>query len=160
MTKNGKLTTYLSVAMVTIGFLLMFLGWNFAAEVDSPEQQFPYLLSATVPGLGLVLAGLTLALVQELRRLVARVLERLEAVETAEPATSAMSAMSAGAMAAVPADGSHVLATSVTYHSPDCHVVEGRTDLVAMSVADAQGRDLRPCRICLGSEADAETSAA
>lgn len=155
MARNGKLTTYLAVAMVTIGFLLMFLGWNFAAEVDSPEQQFPYLLSATVPGLGLVLAGLTLALVQELRRLAARVLERLDAVETAEePATST------GAMAAVPADGSHVLATSVTYHSPDCHVVEGRTDLVAMSVADAQGRDLRPCRICLGSEADAETSAA
>lgn len=153
MASNGKLTTYLAVAMVTIGFLLMFLGWNFAAEVDSPEQQFPYLLSATVPGLGLVLAGLTLALVQELRRLTARVLERLEAVETAEPATSA------GAMAAVPADGSHVLATSATYHSPDCHVVEGRTDLVAMSVPDAQGRDLRPCRICLGSD-DAETSAA
>ena len=131
---NGsKQTTYLAVGMTTLGFVLMFLAWNGAAGVDNPEQQLPYLLSGSAPGLGLVGAGLVLALVSELRRLGDGV------VDTGSAA--------APTLASVP-DGDHVVATSTAYHRPDCHVTEGRSDVTAMSAEDAEGRGLTACRVC------------
>lgn len=142
---NGsKQTTYLAVGMTTLGFVLMFLAWNGAAGVDNPEQQLPYLLSGSAPGLGLVGAGLVLALVSELRRNTVRIVEELrrlgDGAVDAGPAT-------APTLASVP-DGDHVLATSTSYHRPDCHVAAGRSDVTAMSADDAEGRGLTACRVC------------
>ncbi len=64
----SKSTTYLSVGMMAIGFLVMVLGWNGAANVACVDCQIPYLLSAGLPGLALVGGGLTLAIIQEMRR--------------------------------------------------------------------------------------------
>lgn len=153
MRRDGKLTTHVAVGLTAVGFLLMFLGWNGAASYDTPEQQFPWLLSGTVPGLGLVLTGLTLGLVQELRRLTARVIEALRAdreVATHEgPYASPVAA---------PADGEdHVVATATTFHAPDCEVVAGRTDLTSLDPDTAVTLDLTACRVC---EPEVDTSAA
>lgn len=152
MGRDGKLTTQLAVGLTAVGFLLMFLGWNGAAGVDTPEQQFPWLLSATVPGLGLVLTGLTLALVQELRHLTGRLmgaLDRDEAERTQEgPYTAPVAA---------PSEGTHVVATATKYHAPDCEVIAGRTDLTSLDHDTATTLDLQPCRVC---EPEADSSAA
>ena len=142
MARDGKLTTYVATGMVTVGFGLMFLAWNGAAGLDYVQGQVPYLLSGALPGLGLVLTGLTLALVQEMRRSSARVLEHLQRMATT-PAGEAP----ATTPAAVP-DGDHVVATSATFHDPTCRVVDGRTDLTPMSPATAADRGLNACRIC------------
>lgn len=153
MGRDGKLTTYLAVGLTGVGFLLMFLGWNGAASFDNPEQQFPYMLSASMPGLGLVLTGLTLALAQELRRLTARLLEALRASETVTAAEGPY----ASPVAAPSDEGPHVVATATTFHDPECEVVTGRTDLTTLDHDTAVTRDLAACRIC---EPDAESSAA
>lgn len=139
MSNDGKQTTYVAVGMVTVGFVLMFVAWNGAASLDRIQGQLPYLLSGTAPGLGLVLTGLTLAVVQEIRRTGARVVAHLGTVSTNEgPAL---------APAVVPDEGA-VLATASTFHDRDCHVVAGRSDLTPMGSTDAASRGLRPCRIC------------
>lgn len=152
MGRDGKLTTQLAVGLTALGFLLMFVGWNGAAGYDTPEQQFPWLLSGTVPGLGLVLTGLTLALVQELRRLTGRVLAALERDE----AEGAQEGPYASPVAA-PTEHTHVVATATKFHDPDCEVVVGRTDLTSLDHDTAVTLDLQPCRVC---EPDADSSAA
>ena len=153
MGRDGKLTTQLAVGLTALGFLLMFLGWNGAAGYDTPEQQFPWLLSATAPGLGLVLTGLTLALVQELRRLTARVLETLERREGA----TAEEGPYAAPVAAPAGDTGHVVATATTFHAPDCEVIAGRDDLTSLDPDTATTLDLAACRVC---EPDADATSA
>lgn len=144
MNRWSKGTVQLAVGMVVAGFVLMALGWNGAASFDTPQQQFPYLLSGTIPGLALVMTGLTLALVQELRRTTGAALGKLDQLNEAygDPKTSTASPT------AVPTDGSAVVAGKTTYHTPTCTLVTGRSDLQTMSPTDAAGRGLAPCRIC------------
>ena len=155
MNNWSKRTMQLAVGMIGIGFLLIVLSWNGAAGVDTPEQQFPYLLSGAIPGIGLVMAGLVLALVQEMRKsvgtLVAKQDELLEAMGNATGAAS-------GGPTAVPTDGSAVVAGTTTYHLPDCRLVTGRTDLQTMAPDVATGRGLAPCRICEPAGDAAEAS--
>lgn len=140
MGRDNKLTIQVAVGMVTIGFVLMFIAWNEAASLDYVQGQVPYLLSGTLPGLALVLTGLTLALVNELRTLAGKVIHRLDRLGATTEGPSRRPA-------AVP-EGDHVVATASTFHSPDCHVVEGRTDLTPMSPMAAQDQGLTACRIC------------
>lgn len=143
MNRWSKRTVQLSVVMVAGGFVLMALGWNGAANYDNVQQQFPYLLSGTIPGLGLVMAGLTLALVQELRRATTMLASRLENVTDATSDSA-----SAVGPTGVPTDGSTVVAGKTTYHLATCSIVSGRTDLQAMAPDDAVERGLAACRIC------------
>lgn len=141
---GSKYTMQLAVGLATVGFLLIVLGWNGAASLDRVPGQVPYLISGGVAGLGLVLAGLVLALVQESRRNTALTLAKLDELgDRVERAGNA-----ANGPTAVPTDGSAVIAGRTTYHLPDCNVVEGRTDLQPMTGGAAVERGLAPCRIC------------
>ncbi len=151
MGRDGKLTTYLAVGMVTAGFVLMFVSWNGAANLDYVQGQVPFLLSGTIPGLALTLTGLTLALVQEMRRSTARVLAQLQPSSVDAPLAVAAPVAAEGpsqSPAAVPVDGDHVMATAATFHDPECHIISGRADLTPMGPAVATERGLAPCRIC------------
>lgn len=145
MGHDGKLTTYLAVGMVTAGFVLMFVSWNGAANLDYVQGQLPFLLSGTVPGLALTLTGLTLALVQEMRRSTARVLAHLQPSSVAAPVAAEGPSQSP---VAVPVEGEHVVATAATFHDPGCHIIAGRADLAPMGPEVATARGLAPCRIC------------
>lgn len=50
--------TYIGVAVAAIGFALMGIGWAKVAGLVDVWKQMPYLLSAGLPGLGLVMVGL------------------------------------------------------------------------------------------------------
>lgn len=140
-----KGTVYLAVVLTALGFLLIVLAWNGAAERDFIQGQFPYLLSGGLTGLGLIVAGMSLALVQELRKQHATTLAKLDELVEAIVAGGA----SAGAgPTAVPDGDDKVVAGRTTYHSPSCHLVEGRGDLQVMSPDAARDRGLAPCRIC------------
>lgn len=143
MMASEKSTTYLAVALIGGGFLLIVLAWNGAAGLDFVQGQIPYLISGGVSGLGLVLSGLALIVIQELRKSSATVEARLdELVEVV-----ALSSLGNGPTA-VPTDGEHVVAGRTSYHRATCHIVEDRNDLQAMSRETAQDRGLAPCRIC------------
>jgi hypothetical protein len=149
---NGsKYTIQLAVGLAAVGFLLIVLGWNGAASLDRVPGQMPYLISGGVAGLGLVLTGLVLALVQELRKNTAVTVAKLD--EIADKIAAA--GVGSGGPTAVPNDGSAVVAGRTTYHRPDCNLVEGRSDLQPMGTETAVDRGLAPCRICEPQERDA-----
>jgi hypothetical protein len=139
-----KSTTYIAVAMMTGGFLLIVLGWNGAADLDYVQGQVPYLISGGLAGIGLVVGGLVLAVIQEMRRSTMAITERIE--ELTE--ITVKGAAGAGGPTAVPSDGSMVVAGRTSYHRSTCHLIDGRSDLQVMSTEDAANRGLAPCRIC------------
>lgn len=142
---NGSTRTIqLAIGLTAAGFLLIVLGWNGAANWDRVPSQVPYLLSGGIAGLGLVLIGLVLALVQELRRNTAVTVAKLD--ELGERLATA--AGSAAGPTAVPQDAGVVVAGRSSYHRSDCTLVEGRGDLQPMALGTAADRGLAPCRIC------------
>jgi hypothetical protein len=140
---SEKATTYVAVGLCALGFLAVFLGWNGAAGKDYVSGQFPYLISGGVTGLGLILVGLTVVLVETRRRDTARLHAKLD-----ELFESLGVDRGRAGPTAVPDGSDLVIAGRSTYHVPTCRLVEGRGDLQAMSPADATERGLAPCRIC------------
>lgn len=139
----SKGTTYIAVGMLVMGFLLLVLGWNGAANLDYVQGQVPYVISGGLAGIGLIGAGLVMALIQESRRNTSMLAEKLDEL------TEIMAgAAAAGGPTAVPTDGSMVVAGRTSFHRSDCHLIDGRTDLQVMGLEDAKGRGLAPCRIC------------
>jgi len=63
----AQLATYIAALMVGGGFLIIILAWNGAAERNSLPQQFPYLLSGGIGGLGFIMAGMIVFFVQAAR---------------------------------------------------------------------------------------------
>jgi hypothetical protein len=143
MTGWSKSTTYIAVAMMAGGFLLIVLGWNGAANLDYVQGQLPYVISGGLAGVGLIGGGLALAIIQELRRGTLAVTEML-----AELTEIVSQGASGGGPTAVPSDGNMVVAGRTSYHKSGCHLIDGRSDLQVMSAEDATARGLAPCRIC------------
>lgn len=52
------LPTYIGIAIAVIGFALIGIGWARVAGTVDVWKQMPYVLSAGLPGLGLVMVGL------------------------------------------------------------------------------------------------------
>lgn len=62
------LPTYIGVAVAAVGFVLMGLAWARVAGLVDVWKQMPYLLSAGLPGLGLVMVGLVIVNVSARRQ--------------------------------------------------------------------------------------------
>jgi hypothetical protein len=132
--------------MVPLGIALILLAWYGAAHKPLIIQQFPYLLSGGILGLGLMFTGglayfgyWVTRLVQENRRhtqeLVAAI-DRLAAL-AGEAEGSAVRAGGNGTLV--------VTATGTMLHRPDCPVVANREGVRRVK-ADAPG--FEPCKIC------------
>lgn len=80
MKGSAKTTTYLATVMMTAGFLLIVLGWNGAAGVDYVQGQIPFLISGGLAGTGLIVGGVALTVIQEMRRSTGAVAARLERI--------------------------------------------------------------------------------
>jgi hypothetical protein len=68
----AKLASYLATVMVVNGLGLVGLGWYSAAGLDHLQEQFPYLLSSELGGLGLIVTGIAVLLIQTVREQSAR----------------------------------------------------------------------------------------
>lgn len=55
---SSLVPTYVGVVVVVIGFALIGIAWARVAGLVDVWKQMPYLLSAGLPGLGLVMVGL------------------------------------------------------------------------------------------------------
>ena len=141
----AKSSLYLSVALIVVGFLLLYLAWNGAAEKDFIQGQFPYLLSGGLGGLGLILCGLTLVTTQSFRRDILSLQDRIEELLLQQQGSSS----GGPTLTAVPdvEDGVFVT-TGETYHLASCRTVRGRAGLDLVSAEDAESRALTPCRVC------------
>jgi hypothetical protein len=68
----ARLATYVAGALVGAGFVLIALSWYGSATLTYLQGQFPYLVSGGMGGLALVLTGMTVLLLQTVRRESAR----------------------------------------------------------------------------------------
>lgn len=68
----AQLASYLATGMIVVGFSIILLAWNGAAELDRLPGQFPYLLSGGMAGLGFVVTGVAVHIIQTLRTLTAQ----------------------------------------------------------------------------------------
>ena len=62
------LLTYLGIVVTLIGFALIGIAWSQVAGLVDVWKQMPYLLSAGLPGLGLVMTGLVVVNVSARRQ--------------------------------------------------------------------------------------------
>jgi hypothetical protein len=133
--------------MVPLGIALILLSWYGAAHKALIIQQFPYLLSGGLLGLGLMFTGglfyfgyWITRLVQENRQHAAQLIATLERLG------ADVSVAEGGAVVAPAGDGTLVAtATGTMLHRPDCPVVANREGVRRVK-ADAAG--FVPCKIC------------
>lgn len=60
--------TYIGIALTVLGFVLVMIAWGQTAGQTNVALQVPYLISAGLSGLGLVLVGLTVVNIAAKRR--------------------------------------------------------------------------------------------
>ena len=147
----GRLGGKLGIGVAVLGFLVIFLGWNGAASFNDLRQQFPYLISGGLAGLGFVTIGAALLIVENSRKeraeLIAAVTELTRAVEGMSTPPGAHSAGSTWPLVVSVLSG-QVVAGASSFHRPDCRLLEGRTGITAMEVEEAEAQGLAPCRVC------------
>jgi hypothetical protein len=142
----------LGVGVTLLGFVLIFFGWNGAASSDRLQSQFPYLISGGLAGLGLVIVGAALILVEtsreERERTRTELLSLREAIERfAAPSPDGAAVKPAAAEAAPTGRGAFV-AGQWTYHRPSCRLLEGRGELERVTREQIAERNLAACRVC------------
>jgi len=59
MRAGSPVMTYVGVGVGLLGFVLIFVAWGQVAGESQVYRQLPYLVSAGLTGLGLVMVGLT-----------------------------------------------------------------------------------------------------
>jgi hypothetical protein len=140
-----KATTYMGLGMIGVGFLFIFLAWNGAAEVDTPQQQIPYVISGGLTGLGLIVLGAAVLLLQDARKAWATQQERLEELRhTLERLVGGLGAAAYGSGS----NGEIVVAGTSSFHDPSCHLAQGREEAERIPRPEAEERGLKACRIC------------
>ena len=141
----GKLGGQLGVLLCLLGFLVMFFGWNGAASSNFVPAQFPFLISGGLVGLGVVVLGSALLLVQNQRTDMARLEAALERVALAVERQGGAAPGAPGAPAGL---AGYVVAGGASYHQPDCTLPEARTEAHMVPLTDVPGSGLEPCRVC------------
>ena len=68
MRQQGQAAVIAGVVLLVIGGVMITLGWDGAAGLDYVQGQFPYLLSASVPGIALIIVGTTVLVLSTVRR--------------------------------------------------------------------------------------------
>jgi hypothetical protein len=154
--RSNRFGGALGILFCIAGLVVIFLGWNGAAESDRVASQMPYIISGGLAGLALCVIGTGLLVTASARservRLQASVEELREALQrTAEAAVvtgGAQSASSASLGGSFLSEGT-VLAGPTTYHVAGCRLTEGQSGLTPMTEAAAKEQGLDPCRICV-----------
>lgn len=148
----GRLGGQLGVGLCMLGFLVLFVGWNGAASKDYIPAQLPYLISGGAAGLGIVVVGAALVIVQNHRLDRARleaVLERLAAAQERQGAGAGAAGAMNGAQPGVPAGlGGYVVAGESSYHRLECTLHEAREAARVVPLEDVMSSSLEACRVC------------
>lgn len=65
---QSPVPTYVGIALVAIGFVLIGLAWDGASRLDFIQGQFPYFISGGLTGLGLIIVGVTMMVLETVKR--------------------------------------------------------------------------------------------
>jgi len=160
----------IGIGFVGLGFLIIFIAWNGAAEQNCVDCQIPFLISGGATGIGLIIVGSALIMFEAARRdrahLEAKLTELAEAIQGRHPGSSngthaAMPLTAPTAPVPSVTDPNLVVVGRSSYHRIDCRLVEGKDDLEYGTRAEAQERGLNACRVCdAADEADLDAAPA
>ncbi len=156
--RRVRLGRLLGLLFLTAGFVLIGKAWDGAASINFAQGQIPYLLSGGFMGLGLIVTGATLINVSTVRaereittkqfdemiRLLGRNLNRLS--------ISANGAAGASV-------GGQVVAGATRFHRIECRILEGKEGLSTVTVEQAEGEGLEPCRVCSPPHSESKDAA-
>jgi hypothetical protein len=81
--RRVQLTRFIGLFFAIAGFAAIGVGWNGMASVTCVDCQLPYLLSGGAAGLGLVLVGVGLLVVAQVRAERIRLVRHVDAVRDA-----------------------------------------------------------------------------
>jgi hypothetical protein len=137
--RSGRI---LGLFFCVAGFTTIGLGWNGTAKTAFVDVQFPYLISGGATGIGLIVLGVGLLVMAQLRS------ERIHLTDELSGLGRAVSRSSAVHASAGSSNGGKVVAGPSTYHRPDCRLVAGKTDVDLISVDAAKAGGLTGCRVC------------
>lgn len=144
---GDKLGARLGVGLCFLGFVLIFLSWNGAASVDRIQSQFPYLISGGLGGLGLIVVGSALIIVETSRGERERLRDEVAQLRAAlaPPAEPERAANGKGPY----------VRGATSYHRPSCRLLEGRGELTRVDLDDVARHRLIACRVCAPPQAAA-----
>ncbi len=141
----GKFGGKLAVILIGLGLVAVGIGWNGVASNISLVRQVPYAVSGLGIGLALVIVGSALMVLQGYREERTKLEAKLDQVIVALGGR----ASGYGVGGDTPADlAGLVVAGSASFHRAGCRLVDGREQVEYLTVEEAQGRFLQPCRVC------------
>ncbi len=129
----------------------MYKAWDGAANRNTIQGQFPYILSGGLVGLALVITGgvlLMLATIRAERQVLTNRFDEMALLLSRNLNRMQISSTNGAAGA-----GEQVIAGKDVYHRPDCKILQGKKNLTALSVEQAAAEGLSPCRACGPPEA-------
>jgi hypothetical protein len=65
--QKAPLAIYAGLGLALVGFVLIAVAWNGAADLDYVQGQFPYLISGGLTGIGLIVVGVGMIIIQTMR---------------------------------------------------------------------------------------------
>jgi hypothetical protein len=144
----ARLGGQLGLGFIAAGLLIIGLAWNGAASKDFVSGQMPYLLSGGALGLGLVIFGAAMVIVQNSRHDRGVIEAQLKELNTA---IARLANAIGGGGPAGHNGGPQVVLGRSSYHRPDCRLAQGK-DLPLATIEMAEEEGLSPCRICTPDE--------
>jgi len=146
----ARLGGQLGLGCIAAGLLIIGLAWNGAAGVDFVSGQVPYLLSGGALGLGLIVLGAAMVVVQNSRHDRSLIEAQLKELNTAI-ARLANAVGGGGPGGHNGGGGPQVVMGRSSYHRPECRLAQGK-DLPVSTIEAAEEEGLSPCRICQPDE--------
>jgi hypothetical protein len=146
----ARLGGQLGLGLIAAGLLFIGLAWNGAASVDFVSGQIPYLLSGGALGLGLIVMGAAMIIVQNSRKDRSIIEAQLKELNTAI-GRLANAVGGGGAGGHNGGGGPKVVMGRSSYHRADCRLAQGK-DLPLATIEAAEEEGLSPCRICNPNE--------
>lgn len=143
--RRVRMGRILGLVFVVLGFIVIAKAWDGAASQQYVQQMIPYLLSGGFLGLGLVVLGSVLLFLATIRAERAILTDRFEEMATLLGRNLSRLAVSTNGAGA---SGEQVVAGATAYHRPGCRVLEGKDNLVTVTVEQAEAEGLDACRVC------------
>ena len=140
--RSGRL---LGLLLAAVGFAVIGKAWDGAASINFVQGQIPYLLSGGFMGLALVVTGCTLIFLSTLRTERRALHDKFDEMSTLLARTlNRMQVTSGGAGTSA----EEVVAAASVYHRATCRILNGKDGVTTITVEQAAGEGLTPCRAC------------
>lgn len=143
--RRVRLGRVLGLVFITAGFIVVGKAWEGSAGQVRVDSQFPYLLSGGFMGLGLIITGCTLLFLATVRAERQLMTDRFQEMTTLLSRTLGRMSVSSNGGGV---NSEQVIAGGDAYHRADCTILQGKSGLTSLSVAQAASEGLVACRAC------------